>query len=53
MVSPIAMGVLRGLQITCPHCKARQTRVMAVSGPTIKCKYCHKPFPCPTKLRKK
>jgi|GEM_PF-3373116 len=52
MAGLIGMGVLKGLQVTCPHCKARQTRLQA-PGPTIKCKYCHKPFLCPAKLRRK
>lgn len=53
MAGPIGMGVLRGLQVTCPHCKARQTRVTRATGPTLTCKYCHKRFPCPSKLRAK
>lgn len=49
---PFGMGVLKALQITCPHCKAKQTRLQA-GTPTIKCKYCHRSFPCPSKLKKK
>ena len=48
----IGVGALRSLQIVCPHCKARQTRLQAATA-TIKCKYCHMPFPCPSKLKKK
>lgn len=53
MVGIIGMGVLKALQVTCPHCRARQTRVTKAAGPTLTCKYCHKPFPCPARLRKK
>ncbi|MBK9033761.1 MAG: hypothetical protein IPL61_21260 [Myxococcales bacterium] len=53
MIGIIGMGVLKALQVTCPHCRARQTRVAKATGPTLTCKYCHKPFPCPARLRKK
>jgi ribosomal protein L37AE/L43A len=50
MVGPLGVGVLKALQITCPHCKAKQTRITAV-GPILTCKYCHKRFPGPSPVK--
>ena len=45
MAGPLGIAVHRAIRtVICPHCGSKQARARALTGTTIKCKVCKKPF---------